>query len=127
MVERNSNIEEQLEKLRLFNEKAEKLARSDLLKHLIEKGMSLNLKITKENPTKFNMKVEMNIPSEGAVDAFMNNYRFFCQNNEGSSFHNMQEVYNSLPITSEQIHEFNIARTFINQFLDSPQIFLQHL
>jgi len=65
------------------------------------------------------ISVITNKPREGAIDAFMNNYRFFCQNNEGSSFENIQNAYNSLPISLEKKKQFNNTRSNLNQYLDT--------
>jgi len=112
------NLNENLEKLKLFNEKADKLNRSDLIKQLSSIGTGVRYTFNFKNNDP--VKIEVKLPSEGAIDAFMNNYRFFCQNNEGSSFINMQSVYDSLPISPEKKELFNCARRELNEFLDSP-------
>ena len=113
------DIKEHLEKLKLFNEKAQKIERSDFLKQIRTNGISITISVKKDKPGMIKRK----LPTEGAVDAFMNNYRFFCQNNEGSSFENIHKVYNSLPILKEKKNKFVKARRDLNQYLDSHLIF----
>ncbi len=111
-----SKIRDHLGKLQLFNEKAQKLERSDFLRQFLVDGTSVKISFGQNEP----VTVTTKLPTEGAIDAFMNNYRFFCQNNEGSSFQNIQNVYDRLPISKEIKNQFNNLRRNLNQYLDTP-------
>ncbi len=102
--------------LNLFNEKADKLRNSNFVKAALENsGASLSWQegeqITRTGPTEEN------------IDAFVLTLRFFVQDNERSSFRNMSKLYTDKAISEEHRSEFEKARSYLNDFLDSSTMF----
>jgi hypothetical protein len=104
--------------LNLFNEKADKLRNSNFVKAALENsGASLSwqegepFQITRTGPTEEN------------IDAFVLTLRFFVQDNERSSFRNMSKLYTDKAISEEHRSEFEKARSYLNDFLDSSTMF----
>jgi len=104
-----------LEALELFNEKAEILRNSSFMKFLVERGTGFTVSGGKDEPT----RAETKWPNDEARDAFVLTFRFFIQDNEKSSFGNMAETYDGLPISQQKKESFKDARKTLNDFLDS--------
>jgi hypothetical protein len=112
-----------IEALYLFNEKAEKLKRCSFTRSVSEKRV-----ITISYKEDGSLGVERKGPDEESIDAFVLTYRFFCQDNEGSSFRNMEVIYNSLPISQQRKDLFKGARDQFNTWLDcDPSIKIDNL
>ena len=111
--------EEQLAALKLFNEKSDKLKRCSFTRLVFdhESGVSFSAKIDEE------IKIERKGPDEEAIDAFALTFRFFIQDNEKSSFRNLDRLYNDLPIPQLQKNLFINARNKLNSYLDSLSLF----
>lgn len=111
--------EDHLAALHLFNEKADKLKRCSFTRLVFEQdsGVSFSAKLNEE------IKIERLGPGEEAIDAFALTFRFFIQDNEKSSFRNLDTIYNDLPITQLQKDLFRNARKELNSFLDSSSMF----
>ena len=110
--------------LNLFNEKAEKLRRCSFTKSVFEQERVMRLYYKEDG----NLKGELEKPDEESIDAFVLTYRFFCQNNEMSSFENMEAVYEKLPISQQRKDSFKNARGQFNAWLDSiPSIEIENV
>jgi len=109
-------ISEDLKALELFNQKAEVLKNSRFMKFLLEKGSGLTMSQQED----LSFEIEPKWPDWDAINAFVLTFRFFIQDNEKSSFRNMAETYDGLPISQEKKELFKDARRQLNQLLDSP-------
>lgn len=107
--------QEDLEALELFNQKAEELKNSRFMKFLLEQGSGLTVSQQKD----LSFKIEPKWPDWDAIKAFVLDFRFFIQDNERSSFRNMAETYDGLPISQQKKELFKDARRQLNQLLDS--------
>ena len=104
--------------LRLFNEKAEKLARLSFIGKLgqANAGVTITFKQPKgDTPT---VTQERRGPDEEAIDAFVLTFRYFIQDNEQTSFRNMEQHYRAAPLDSELQKQFVDLRKEINEYLD---------
>jgi hypothetical protein len=104
--------------LRLFNEKAEKLARLSFIGKLgqANAGVTITFKHPKgDTPT---VTQERRGPDEEAIDAFVLTFRYFIQDNEQTSFRNMEQHYRAAPLDSELQKQFVDLRKEINEYLD---------
>jgi len=108
-------ISEDLEALELFNRKAETLRNSRFMKSLLERGSGVTISGDKDG----RITTETRWPDQEAIEAFILTLRFFIQNNEKSSFENMEKTYDNLPISQEKKELFKNARKKLNEFLDS--------
>ena len=106
---------EEIESLRLFNEKAEKLLNSRYAKYLKAKQkLSVTFTFRRgQEPT-----AERELPDQDAIDAFVLTFRFFIQKREVSSFRHLAKVYERLPISPEQKKNFVDWRKALNDYLD---------
>jgi hypothetical protein len=105
--------------LRLFNEKADKLARLSFMEKMRhpDAGVTIQFNHPKEGgPT---VTQERRGPEEEAIDAFVLTFRYFIQDNETTSFHNMEQHYLAAPIDSALQQEFVNLRKEINEYLDA--------
>lgn len=107
--------QEDLKALELFNRKAEILGNYSFMKFLVERGTGITISGGKGQPT----TAETKWPNDEARDAFLFTFRFFIQDNEKSSFGNMAETYDGLPISQQKKELFKDARKHFNDFLDS--------
>jgi len=108
-------ISEDLEALELFNRKAETLRNSRFMKSLLERGSGVTISGDKDG----RLTTETRWPDQEAIEAFILTFRFFIQNNEKSSFENMDRTYDNLPISQQKKELFKNARKKLNEFLDS--------
>ena len=111
--------QEQIAALKLFNEKADKLKRCSFTRLVFEhkSGVSFSATINEE------IKIERAGPDEEAIDAFALTFRFFIQDNEKSSFRNLDSIYNEPPLSQLQKESFAKARRELNDYLDAFSIF----
>ena len=114
--------EEYITTLKLFNEKAEKLENLSFTKIVLFENQS-NVSISAKAGERVNVKRKG--PDEESIDAFVLTFRFFIQNNEKSSFENLEKIYEKLPIPQQKKDLFKSARKKVNEFLDSNQTVLQ--
>jgi len=99
--------------LQLFDEKAAKLERSTFAKHVQTSPIGFSVI---QRPGYVDVYVQG--PDEEAVEAFVLTLRFFVQDNEPTSFRNMDSLYDELAIPQELIKQLHEGRTAINGFLD---------
>lgn len=106
---------EEIEALKLFNEKSDKLFASRYVKYLQEtKKLSVGFTFTKgQAPT-----TRRALPDQDAIDAFVLTFRFFIQDNDKISFHNIGKLYEEIPISSELKKRFVEQRKVLNDYLD---------
>lgn len=104
----------EVEALKLFNKKAEKILKTRFVEKLNErKPFRISLIGVGSKA-----KMETILPDQDAIDAFVLTFRFFYQNNERSSFGNLARVYHDANLSPELENEFSEARKRINQYLD---------
>jgi hypothetical protein len=105
-----------IDALRLFNEKAEKLANCRFIKIVFGQKTGVELRGERGKP----LEVIRRGPDDESIDSFVLTFRFFIQDNEKSSFRNIAKIYQALPISEEIKHRFSKARDVLNNFLESP-------
>lgn len=103
-----------VEALRFFNKKADKLLGLSFTKTIFNKQTRIEVSMERDGP----LTIRQWGPGDEATDAFVLTFRFFYQDNEGSSFRNMAEVYEALPVIKERKEVFQAIREAINEFLD---------
>ncbi|MHA1302544.1 MAG: hypothetical protein ACTSQE_04775 [Candidatus Heimdallarchaeaceae archaeon] len=115
-----ANIDE-IDVLRYFNEKVNKLLQLTFTDFVTSKQVKLKLSAKRGEE----VKVEHILPGGESFDAFVLTFRFFIQNNEPISIGNMAELYSRLPISEDLKQKFADARIQYNSFLDrnSPLVF----
>jgi hypothetical protein len=99
--------------LKLFNEKASKLAGSNFLKRAAS-GQAVRFKEGLGWP----IEVVEDGPDQENIDAFVLTFRFFIQNNELCSFANLAKAYESASISDVHRTAFQIVRENLNSQLD---------
>jgi hypothetical protein len=105
----------ELSSLKLFNEKAERLLNTRFVKHLEEtRKLSVNISAKKGQ----GVQVTRILPDQDAIDAFVLTFRFFIQDNETSSFRQISQTYDKLPISSELKKNLVDWRKGLNDYLD---------
>ena len=109
------SILEDLETLRLFNEKASRLQRSAFVKQ-IEQGLGA---IVEWKATSGWDAVHVG-PNEESTDAAVLTMRFFVQNNERISLANMAELYQRLTFGRAHADRALAVRQRFNEVLDQP-------
>lgn len=103
-----------VEALEFFNKKADKLLGLSFTKTIFTQQTGLEISVEKDGP----LTIRQWGPGDEATDAFVLTFRFFIQDNEVSSFRNMAEVYEALPVSQERKAIFQAIRKGINKFLD---------
>jgi hypothetical protein len=105
--------------LRLFNEKADRLARSSFLEKLAQPDSGITISFQRAKQGGFTVNQERRGPDEEAIDAFVLTFRFFIQDREQSSFRNMEKHYLSASIDVPLQKQFTELRKQVNGYLDS--------
>ena len=118
MKESGKEKEEIIKSLRLFNEKADKLMSLGFTKKIFGEKSGFTLSAKKDGPVVF----QRHGPEGESIDAFVLTYRFFIQDNEKISFHNMSKIYDEREITQDKKNTFKNIRENINNFLNSNSI-----
>lgn len=104
-----------LDGLRLFNEKADRLLSSKFWKTFLREGTGISIRFYRKGT----ITVTRRGPDQDEIEAFILTLRFFVQDNETSSFRNLADAYEILPISQEAKQEFSNARDALNSYLDS--------
>ena len=104
--------------LKLFNEKADKLMSLGFTKKIFGEKSGFTFSAKKNGPVVF----QRYGPESESIDAFVLTYRFFIQDNEKISFHNMSKIYDESGMTQDKINAFKNIRENINNFLNSNSI-----
>ena len=115
-------MENHIEALELFNEKAGKLLNSAFVGALASGKTGATISGRRQENGLFEISPELRGPSSEAVDAFILTFRFFVQDNETTSLRNIAKIYDEIGDDDEFLSRFNSARNSINQFLDSPNL-----
>ncbi|MFA5061401.1 MAG: hypothetical protein WC494_03755 [Candidatus Pacearchaeota archaeon] len=110
--------EKEINAIKLFNEKAEKLFNLSFTKKLTNSGYSF-----KFNKDLGRLDGSIKGPDDEAIDAFITTLRFFIQDNEPSSQRNLAKIYSKKLVPKNLAKEFSNARKATNTFLDSKSIF----
>ena len=105
--------------LRLFNEKADKLLRLSFMGKMQHPDSGVTISFERVNDKgEALIKQERRGPEEEAIDACVLTFRYFIQNNEQTSFANMETHYLDAPIDDELKQQFVELRKQVNEFLD---------
>jgi len=102
-----------LHALRLFNEKAAKLLSFSFINKMQGSGLTISSKIGEP------VSADVRGPDQEATDAFILTLRFFIQDNERSSFSNLEKLYESLDCFEPEKKAFKEARKTFNSYLDA--------
>ena len=105
--------------LELFNEKAEKLDRLPFMKALRAGNTGYTVTAGPDGRA----VVERRGPTDDQVDAFILTYRFFIQDNEPTSFHNIERLYSCIPVETPWRTGVTTTRRNVNLFLDCKSPF----
>jgi len=114
----NTTIDDIIKALELFNEKTEKLNRLSFIKTVLEHNTGVTISFNKKEDGSWEITQERRGPLEEAIDAFVLTFRFFIQDNEKSSFRNLNDYYNEPAIDESLRKEFQTIRNKINRFLE---------
>lgn len=108
-----------LKRLRFFNEKGKRLWNSAFMESILNKESGWKFGIeTKADGTQIGYSSHSG-PNRDAIDAFVLTFRFFIQDNEGTSFRQMHNLYSTIPINASLKSNFDKMRNDLNAFLDS--------
>jgi hypothetical protein len=99
--------------LEYFNRKADELSSNSFVRSVRDTGHIL---------VSIGGGAARSFPKGEPVRAFVLTFRFFIQNNEPISLHNMAELYESLNIDPDYKAQFREIRAAINQYLDTQDI-----
>jgi len=113
---------DEIASLKLFNEKAFKLQQSTFLQSIIADPPGLKLSGEKKRDGSFSMSAEALGPTQDSTEAFVLTFRFFIQDNEVTSLHNMARLYERSSLPQELRDRFHSARAAINDLLDRPNL-----
>ena len=112
-----TQINNAIEILDLFIEKADRLRSSILVKSLIaNEGTKVNVHSDMGSGV---FLIDYNGPDVEQIDAFLLTMRLFIQDNERISFHNIETIIDSLSVSEDPKLRFNKQRELFNNFLDS--------
>jgi hypothetical protein len=104
-----------LGRLRLFNEKADRLERCDFNKIVEAAPVSVRISAAIDKPTIVTTKG----PGEDPVDAFVLTLRFFVQDNERISIRNIAMLYETSAAADKEKAKVAAVRKALNEYLDS--------
>jgi hypothetical protein len=104
-----------LRALRLFNEKAEKLANNSFTSSILADDSGVTISAGVGQP----LSVERRGPDAESIEVFVVTLRFFIQNNEPCSLSNIADVYDAALVSNELKTRFTQIRQAINDYLDS--------
>jgi hypothetical protein len=105
-----------IEALELFNNKADKLTRSDFIKTMFGTNTGVTVSQNAGEPVQFILRG----PTETEIDAFILTFRFFYQPGERSSFGKVADAYRASDLEDSLRDEFVASVDELNKFLDAP-------
>ena len=112
-----TEYDDEIERLRLFIEKVERVQSLSLVRTLVETGSKLTLSWTQQSGA---LQLAAAGPDAEQIDAFVLTMRLFTQDNDRISLRNMSKVLENLPVSEELNRHFAMHRSNLNQSLDSP-------
>lgn len=116
-----TTTEKTIAALKLFNEKAEKLQKSNLINTTKQGNTGIIFSWKKGE----DLKIDRQWPDEEAIDSFVLTLRFFIQDNERSSFGQLAELYESLLASlQDEKNHFKYMRVQLNSYLDEKFVFV---
>ena len=113
-----SEIDNQIATLELFNEKVRELLELSFIKASLYPNVGFSLKGKSRDDGKFEIETESKGPSGEAIKAFVLTFRFFIQDNEKISLHNIAGLYEASNIDPAQKDYLNSVREDVNDMLD---------
>jgi hypothetical protein len=112
----NNKINEYVEVLSLFNEKADEIKNSSYTKYFLENKPKVS--ISKKQGE--SIKIKTIEPNDESLKSFVLTLRLFLQNNDQISFQNINKIYEKLPTNfQKEKKSFSQARKKINDVLNS--------
>ncbi len=117
-----TEVEKQISALQLFNEKVRELLELSFVKAIADPSAGFCLSGERQKDGDFKILSTVKGPSTEAVKAFVLTFRFFVQDNETISLHNIASLYDSRNIDPQQRAHFQTTRNEINKMLDAPNI-----
>jgi hypothetical protein len=106
---------EALQRLRLFNEKAEKLQRCSFIEKVFRSDHGVTIHFGEDRP----LTVEKQGADEEATDALSLTLRFFFNQRDGISLCQMRELYQALPLPDEEKQKVRDSFGRYDEFLNS--------
>lgn len=106
---------EALQRLRLFNEKAEKLQRCSFIEKVFRSDHGVTIHFGEDQP----LTVEKQGADEEATDALSLTLRFFFNQGDGISLSQMRKLYEALPLPDEEKRKAREAFGRYDGFLNS--------
>src|SRR5690242_2528128 len=91
------SVADGLRRLRLFNEKAERLRRTRFIKMTSAEGVGVRVSYRANEP----LTVEKRGADEEATDALLLTLRFFLQPRDGIQLEQIEQLYRALPLPDE--------------------------
>jgi len=111
----NMAYEKYLERLELFNEKAEIIKNCKFTKFISRQRAGVTVSKTNGKP----VKIKMIEPDIDSLHALILNLRFFIQERDKSDIENISKAYKVLPISKREKDSFIKAKNKLDNFLDS--------
>jgi hypothetical protein len=107
---------EAVHRMRLFNEKADKLDRCSFVEKVFKKDHGFTIHFGEDQ----SLNVERTGADEGATDALSLTLRFFFNKKDGIAIEQMKDLYESLPIPEEEKVKARNAFVHYERILDAP-------
>ncbi len=114
-----TKADDQLAALELFNEKVNEMLELSFVKASMYPNVGFSLNGKRRDDGKFVIQTEAKGPSDEATKAFVLTFRFFIQDNEKISLHNIAALYEANNIDPILKSYFDSARDAVNHMLDS--------
>src|ERR1017187_3110684 len=110
------DVPEAVKRLRLFNDKAEKLRRSRFIQMAYGEGAGATLSFGEGQPG----KVVKRGADEDATAAFVLTLRFFLQPRDRIQLEQIEQLYRDVPVPREDCQRVTEGLGVLNAFLDRP-------
>jgi hypothetical protein len=107
-------LQDDIETLRYFNEKVDKLANLSFTRFVTENAIS-----TPDLLVDAQLFLDKSVPSDESIDAFVLTLRLFLVNNEPISIGNVAKLYERLPVSDEKKALVQDCRDEFNRHLNS--------
>lgn len=110
-----------LQSLRLYNQKAEKLAFTRFGQTVLFEDTGYTISARKGEP----VVVQRRGPDQEAIEVFVLTFRFFVNRSELCSLANLEKAYGYAPVSEELKSGFRRLLRELDTYLDSPSEFAQ--